>query len=188
MEMIPMLMSSVAGAAGAAGAAGGASTALSALSMGTSAVSALSMFGQARQAKLAASIDATSEHIAGMGSLIDAQQKSNDISANYNQTVADQLAVASAGGYDVSSGSVVAARAFAQTQAGRQLTVVQQGAQLQASLRRARAMGIIAQGDQQATADTIGGIGKLIGAGMNLAQLGGPSPSLASVGGPPGES
>lgn len=175
MEMIPMLLSAggAAAGAGAAGAAGAGASALSALSMGTSAISALSTFAAGQSQKRQDDLDAQSEQMAGTGELLNAQQKSNEISANYNQTVADQLAVSSAGGYDVSSGSVVAARSFAQSQAQRGLTTAFQNGQMLAAVRRARMFGLQAQGDQAATAGLVGAISKLAGSSLNFASLGG---------------
>jgi hypothetical protein len=125
--------------AAAAGASAAGASALTALSAGTSMISGLSAYAQGRQQAQALEDQAASERMAATGELTDAQQKATAIQNQYNQVVADQFAVASASGYDVSSGSVVAARQFAQTQADTQISIVQNGGQMNAALRRARA-------------------------------------------------
>lgn len=157
----------------AAAGGGGGLDLLSSLRVGTSAISGLSSFAAGRAQQQQAELDAQTERLNASGELLDAQQKANAISDQYNQTVADQLAVASASGYDVSSGSVVGARQFAQTQADRQINIVRQGGDFTAALRRARAFALQAQGKQAAGAGLIKGLTEGAQGLFDLGSLGG---------------
>lgn len=130
-------------AAGAASAAGGAaaggSKLLSMLRVGTSAVSALSSFGQARQEAFAQRLEAGDEDMAARQEFIQATETASAIQRQFNRTVSDQLAVASASGIDLGSGSVVEARNDARTDAERQIGIVRNGAATNAAVRRGRA-------------------------------------------------
>lgn len=168
-----------AGAIGATGAAASGLSLLSSLRVGTSVISGLSSFASGRAQQEQDDFDAKNEQLNASNELLTAQQKSNDIQNQYNQTVADQLAVASASGYDVSSGSVVQARTFAQTQADTQTTIVRNGGDMNASLRQARAYALQTQGSQAFGAGIVKG---LVGASQglfDLARLGGPAATQA---------
>lgn len=148
-------------AAGAAGAAGAGSGILSALRVGTSAVSALSTFASGHAAAQAQRDEAANEEINARAEFTNAMEKANAIGDEFNQTVADQLSVASAYGIDVGSGSVKAARTYAQGVAGRQIGIVRRGADLNAALRRARA-------DSLRSSATLTEIAGVFGAGAKI--------------------
>lgn len=174
LALLPALAGGGGAAAGAAGAASGAAGIMGALRVGTSMISGLSSFASGQAQKQQDELDAQTERLNATGELLDAQQKANAISDQYNQTVADQLAVASASGYDVSSGSVVNARQFAQTQADRQIAIVQQGGDFTAALRRARAFALQSQGQQAGQAGLMKGLVEGSQGLFDLASLGGP--------------
>lgn len=156
----------------AATAAGGASTFLKALRVGTSAVSALSVFQTAQAQARALEDDAANEEVQGRQEYIQAQEASNEIQRQFNQVVADQRAVAAANGIDVSSGSVAEARQDAQTVAERQLSITRSGADLNASLRRARAGRLRSNATTAREGGALAGAGKGLGVYLDLKAIG----------------
>src|SRR5665213_1991483 len=107
----------------------GLANSLGLLRAGTSAISALSAFTMSSAQAQSLDMEAADENIAARGDYIQAQQKSNAINTAYNQVVGQQLAVASAGGVDVGSGSVQEAGRQARTKADQAITVAQTDAQ-----------------------------------------------------------
>lgn len=154
---------------------GGSGDALAAASAGTSMISALSSYAQGRAQAQTLFDQAASERMAATGALLDAQQKATAISDQYNQTIADQFAVASASGYDVGSLSVGAARTFAQGQADRATDVIRQSANMEAALRRARAYQFDNQAHMATEAGAISGVTKFATGLFDIASIGGGS-------------
>lgn len=158
---------SAAGGSGAAAAAGG-SKLLAGLRFGTSAISALSTFSQARAQAADLEADAFSQDLQARQEYIQAQEKATAIQRNFNQTVEDQQAAAAASGISISSGSVVAARQAAQTDADRQLTIARNGADLNAALRRGRAAALRRSASMTGSAGGIGGLTQIAGALIDM--------------------
>lgn len=162
-----------AGAVGLGGSAAAGSGVLSALRVGTSAVSALSTFAAGHAEANALRDEASNEQLNARAEFINAQEKANAITDEFNQTVAEQLAVTSASGIDVGSGSVREARRFAQSQADRQIGIARRGADLNAALRRARAASLRSQAGLTDFAALLGGASKVGDALFDTARLGG---------------
>lgn len=126
----------------AGGVNAGASTAaqiLNGLRVGTSAVSALSTFAMGASQAAAMEREAFDEQLAARNEHTQAMQRATAIEADYNLVVGQQLAIASASGIDVGSGSVIEARRQARQDADRQIAITRTGADMNAALRRARA-------------------------------------------------
>lgn len=130
------------GSAPAFVAAGKGAKVLSAVRVGATAVAALSAYQQSRLQADALEREAFDQEMASNQGFIQAQEENNAILREYNRTVMQQLAVAAAGGIDISSGSVIEARQQAQDDVDRQLTITRNGASMNAALRRARAAGL----------------------------------------------
>lgn len=128
------------GAGEAAGAAGPWSgKQLGGASRGMSILGSISEWAAARQKAGAMDQEARDERMAGRQEFIQASQKVNAIDAEYNSLVGNQLAAASAMGIDVGSGSVVAAREQAWSEAERERRIIRSSADLNAAMRRLRA-------------------------------------------------
>lgn len=150
----------VSSAVGNPGVSSSAST-LSNLRSGSSVFSALTTYAAGREQSRQDELNAQSETMAASGELLDAQQKATAIQGAYNATVAQQQAVASASGFDVSSGSVQQARAWAQKTADTQTQIVNSNGQMNAALRRARAAAYTGQAQMDREAGFIGGLGQI---------------------------
>lgn len=111
-------------------------------SQGMSVVGSLMEYAGARQRAGAMDQEARDEEMAGRQEFITAAERVNAIDAQYNQLVGEQLVTASAMGLDAGSGSVVAAREAAQSDADRERRIVRQGAETQAALRRVRSLSL----------------------------------------------
>ncbi|HZL00468.1 MAG TPA: hypothetical protein VFC47_11275 [Caulobacteraceae bacterium] len=154
----------------------GLANSLGLLRAGTSAISALSAFTMSSAQAQSLDMEAADENIAARGDYIQAQQKSNAINTAYNQVVGQQLAVASAGGVDVGSGSVQEAGRQARTKADQAITVAQTDAQTDASLRQARAGVLQASASITRTTGILSGISDIAKGALNFAQIGAPLP------------
>lgn len=111
---------------------------LGGMSRGISILGSLSEYAGARQQAAGLDAQARDEAMAGRQEYVQAAQRVNAIDAAYNELVGDQLAAASVMGIDLSSGSVVAARAAAGADADRERRLIRNNADTQAALRRVR--------------------------------------------------
>ncbi len=157
------------GAAVAAKAAGTGSKILQAIRVGTSVVSGISTFARASAEARALEQNAKDAGLEATQEFVQAQQRNNAIQAQYNATVGDQMAYASAAGIDLSSGSVVEARRAAQFDAQREIDITRQGAEMNAALRRGRAASLRAQASLTKTG---GGMAGLVSVGNGLVEAG----------------
>lgn len=113
-------------------------------SRGLSVLSSISEWAMTRQKMAAMDQEARDERMAGRQEFIQASQKVSAIDAEHNQLVGEQLAAATGMGIDVGSGSVVAAREQAQSDADRERRIIRSNADMNAALRRLRAANLSA--------------------------------------------
>lgn len=111
---------------------------LGAASFAGSTVAAVSNYAMMKQQAAASGMEAFDEQLAASTEFVQAAEKKNAIQREFLQVVADQQLAATAGGVDVGSGSVMEARRAAQAEADRQMSIAQNSAAMNASLRRAR--------------------------------------------------
>lgn len=123
----------------AAGMAGGGGSALGQIGAGMNAVSALSSYAMQSQNAGAMQSSAFDERLQATQEFIQAQQRANQIHAEFNRAVGAQMTTAAANGIDVASGSVLEARRSAQEQADQALSISRSTAEMNAALRMARA-------------------------------------------------
>lgn len=128
-------------AAGAAG-DGASGNTLGGMSRGMSALGSIMEYAGARQQ--AASLDqgARDEAMAARSEYIQAAERVNAIDSEFNALVGQQLVAASSMGIDASSGSVIAAREAAQSDADRERTIIRNSAETNARQRYARSLGL----------------------------------------------
>lgn len=131
-----------AAAVAARGASGGGATGkqLGGLSRGVSVLSSISEFAEGRQKAAALDQEARSEMLASRQEYIVADQRVNEIDAEYNRLIGEQLATAGAYGIDIGSGSVVAAREAVRDEADGERRRLRQSADTNAKLRRSRSI------------------------------------------------
>lgn len=159
-------------AAGATATAGGAATAassgsalLSSLRLGMTAVSALSGFSMARAQAEAQRTEAFGQDMQARQEFTQAQEKSTAIQRAFNETAENQLAIASASGISLTSGSVIAARNQARDVADRQVSTARDSATVNAMIRRANAAALRASASTTATGGLLSAAGD-VGLGL----------------------
>lgn len=113
---------------------------LGGLSRGVSVLSSLTEFAEGRQKAAALDQEARSEMLSSRQEYIVADQRVNEIDAEYTRLVGEQLATAGAYGIDIGSGSVVAAREAVRDEADGERRRIRQSADTNAKLRRARSI------------------------------------------------
>lgn len=145
---------------------------LQGLRIGTSAVSALSVFGKGEMEASQLRAEAANSTLQSRQEFIQGQQSANDLEKAYNQTVLDQLAVASASGIDVASGGVTDARNQARDAADRQLSITRGGIEMNAALRRARASYLTGAAGLTREVGTIGAVSRAAAAGGDASRIG----------------
>lgn len=147
----------VAGAGQAGATISSGSKILQAIRIGTSAVSALSVYQQDRMKADAMEQTAADQEMQARQEFIQSQEQANEIGRQYNQLVEQQMMVAAASGIDINSGSVVEARQQAQAEADRQTSIGRNSTQLNAALRRSRALSLRANATSTREGGFIGG-------------------------------
>ncbi len=115
---------------------------LGGMSRGVSAVASLMEFAGARQQAASMDQSARDEAMAARGEYIQAAEKVSAIDSEYNALVGQQLVAASSMGIDAGSGSVIAAREAAQTEADRERNIIRNSAETNARLRYARSVSL----------------------------------------------
>lgn len=125
-------------AGASAGASGGQGGFSQNMATGSSIVSTLSSYAEGKMKVEDMRREAFSEGLAMKQEFIDATERTNAIQAEYNKIVGDQMASASGGGIDVGSGSVVEARNQLRDDAARETRRINNAADLNASVRKAR--------------------------------------------------
>lgn len=127
----------------AAGASGGPSGAqIGGMSKGLSMLGSVMEYAGARQQAASLDQSARDEAMAGRQEYIQAAERVNAIDAEFNQLVGSQLVAASSMGIDAGSGSVIAAREAAQTDADRERRIIRNNAETNAAMRRVRSLGL----------------------------------------------
>lgn len=115
---------------------------LGGMSRGVSAVGSLMEYAGARQQAASMDQSARDEAMAARGEYIQASEKVSAIDSEYNALVGQQLVAASSMGIDAGSGSVIAAREAAQTEADRERNIIRNSAETNARLRYARSLNL----------------------------------------------
>ncbi|MFC5374734.1 hypothetical protein ACFPIF_19415 [Brevundimonas faecalis] len=123
----------------AAGASGGQ---IGGMSKGLSVLGSVMEYAGARQQAASLDQSARDEAMAGRQEYIQAAERVNAIDAEFNQLVGSQLVAASSMGIDAGSGSVIAAREAAQTDADRERRIVRNNAETNAAMRRVRSLSL----------------------------------------------
>lgn len=170
----------VASGAHAVSAAAGTAGVLQAAKFGTTAISAISGYAMSQRQADAYRQEAETERLAASQDFLKAFQTSNGINQDLAGVTGAQDAAASAMGVDIASGSVRAARAYAQAQADRQLSVVRTDAATSAAQRRLRAAQLDAAAAAQGRAGLFGAFTKIAGAGLDWLAVGGPTKGKAA--------
>ena len=127
-------------AGGTAAGSGPRGDTLGGASRGLSMLGSLMEYAGARQQAASLDQQGRDEEMAARGEYIQAAERVNAIDADYNRLVGDQLVASAAMGIDASSGSVVAAREAAQSDADRERKIIRNGAEVNASMRRVRGL------------------------------------------------
>lgn len=158
------------GAAAGGGAFGMSTGVLRGLSFGGNVIGSLSQFAMNSMNQQATQANAFDEKMAARQEYIAAADKANEINRAFIDTMGNLTSDAAAGGIDVASGSVQSARRQAEKDADQALTINRNSADMNASLRRARASML----DQSAKTQGFAGVGGL-GASLakNILQLAG---------------
>lgn len=132
------------------------------MSTGMSVLGSLMEYAGQRQQAAAMDQSARDEQMAGRQEFIQASERVTQIDEAYNRLVGDQLVTAAAIGIDTASGSVVAAREAAETEADRQRRIIRNSAETNARVRFARSLA-------QREAAKNARLGATIQLGMNVA-------------------
>lgn len=131
------------GTAAAKGAGSGPSGAqIGGMSKGMSMLGSVMEYAGARQQAASMDQSARDEAMAGRQEYIQAAERVNAIDAEFNQLVGNQLVAASSMGIDAGSGSVIAAREAAQTDADRERRIIRNNAETNAAMRRVRSLSL----------------------------------------------
>jgi hypothetical protein len=110
------------------------------MSRGLSVLGSISEYAAQRQQASALDQQARDEEMAGRQEYIQAAEKVSAIDDAYNRLVGDQIVTAAGMGIDVGSGSVVAARQAAQSDADRERAIIRNSAETNAKMRRVRSL------------------------------------------------
>lgn len=132
------------------------------MSTGLSVLGSLSEYAGQRQQAAAMDQEARDERMAGRQEFIQASERVTQIDEAYNQLVGDQMVTAAAMGIDVGSGSVVAAREAAESDADRERRIIRNSAETNARVRFARSLA-------QREAAKNARLGSTIQLGLNIA-------------------
>lgn len=125
------------------GSTGGASgQQIGGMSKGLSMLGSFMEYAGARQQAASMDQSARDEAMAGRQEYIQAAERVNAIDAEFNSLVGNQLVAASSMGIDAGSGSVIAAREAAQTDADRERRIIRNNAETNASMRRVRSLAL----------------------------------------------
>lgn len=132
------------------------------MSVGLSVLGSLSEYAGQRQQAAAMDQEARDEQMAGRQEFIQASERVTQIDEAYNQLVGDQMVTAAAMGIDVGSGSVIAAREAAESEADRERRIIRNSAETNARVRFARSLA-------QREAAKNARLGSTIQLGLNIA-------------------
>ncbi|MGQ3041444.1 MAG: hypothetical protein ACT6TH_14560 [Brevundimonas sp.] len=110
------------------------------MSAGLSVLGSLMEYAGQRQQAAAMDQSARDEQMAGRQEFIQASERVTQIDEAYNRLVGDQLVTAAAMGIDTASGSVVAAREAAESEADRERRIIRNSAEANARVRFARSL------------------------------------------------